>query len=362
MKMEKKTLTSLAMITFLMTSTAVIAMAEGEEAKPGASTASTVQLKETEKQNPPLAASKKGWSFFGLFTWEQSDSSIKEASHISTPSTVLTAEFPKEDPIPTEEDLMRVSMSLTPDQLQQVLQAESSNNPETLRNAEGILNSSSALTVPSSAPVEPLSTEQESALRRLWNRFFGKAAVSHIEEPGGTSTSQVPSTSSSSSLSHSEEAIHTRTPGRIAIDGDDAPLLELSFPGDYKLADTLKDKRSGAHSPSVTPGTDEIKGDGFNYFFTVSKEQMAPLNNATLQFQVEMKSNAPAYIEYWDGRKEMTSVPHSGNGQWETLTVEFTVNTDGARWFNFYPAILPAVEGIEDPSTQIRNSKLYYKK
>jgi hypothetical protein len=176
-----------------------------------------------------------------------------------------------------------------------------------------------------------------------------------------SSSSSSSSSSGSMSLSDAGGAIPTRIPGKIAIYGDDAPLSVLSFPGDYKLADTLREKRLGGRPLSV-PDADEIKGDGFNYYCTVSREEMARLNNATLLFQVEMKSNAPAYIEYWDGLKEILSLPHTGSDQWETLTVEFTVNSETGRWFNFYPAILPAVEGIENPSTQIRNCTLHYKK
>jgi hypothetical protein len=188
------------------------------------------------------------------------------------------------------------------------------------------------------------------------------APVEPIEALASTFQTSFPS--SSMSLPHEEEAIPTRTLGKIAINGDDAPLSVLSFPGDFKLADTLREKRLGEHplSVSITSDADEIKGDGFNYYFTVPRDQIAPLNNATLRFQVEMKSNAPAYIEYWDGLKEIRSASHSGSGQWETLTVEFTVNSEAGRWFNFYPAILSAVEGIENPSTQIRNCILHYKK
>jgi hypothetical protein len=175
---------------------------------------------------------------------------------------------------------------------------------------------------------------------------------------------EVAASSSSRLLPLAEGAIPVRTPGRIAIYRDGAPFSVLSFPGDFKLADTLREKRLGGHplSVSITPEVDEIKGDGFNYYFTVSKEQMLPLNGATLRFQVNMRSNAPAYIEYWDGLKEIRSASHSGSDQWETLAVELTVNSDGAKWFNFYPAILSAVEGIENPSTQIRNCILHYRK
>jgi hypothetical protein len=343
MKMEKKTLTSLAIITFLMTSTAVVAMAEdtkSDEHTPG----STIQIKEIEPRTPS-ASPKKSFSIFNPSTWFSSRSSVEEEKKdgANTPPNIIPAALLIEAPIPTPEELISRSVHLDRAQLEEVLNAARSENPDALNDAKEILISNPVPTVPSSAPVETLTAEDEGWIRSLWNRLWGAGSTMTKAQPDVSPVEDLKG--ASSLLSHSEEAIPMRTPGKIAIEGDGAPLSVLSFPGDYKLADTLKDKRMGGHPLSLTPDSDEIKGDGFNYYFTVPSEEMAPLNGATLVFQVEMNSNAPAYIEYWDGRNEMKSTPHSGNGEWETLTVELTVNTNDARWFNFYPAILPAVEG-----------------
>jgi hypothetical protein len=189
MKMEKKTLTSLAMITFLMTSTAVVAMAEdtkSDELTPG----STVQRKGTDKQilsTPP----KKSWSFFGLFSWGEPDSSTPEASPASMPSAAPVPH--SENSPPTTEDLMRASMSLTHDQLKQVIQAGKSDDPETHRNAEEIINSALKQTVPSSAPVESLPAEQK---RTFWGMLLNMFWTTESAAEASTSTGSQPSSSS----------------------------------------------------------------------------------------------------------------------------------------------------------------------
>jgi hypothetical protein len=99
MKMEKKTLTSLAIITFLMSSTAVIAMAEGEEARPNTAAALTVQLQGTEEQdksssNVPVAPASGGiLSALNPFNWFSGATSTSSAppsaeeQQKNTPST-----------------------------------------------------------------------------------------------------------------------------------------------------------------------------------------------------------------------------------------------------------------------------------
>lgn len=194
--MEKKTFTSLAIITFLMTSTAVVAMNTDEE-KRGAPS-STVQLKETEEQIPSTP-SKKGWSFFGLFSWGTSDSSTLEAIPPSMPSSAPVIIPDGQNSPPTTEDFMRASMSLTHEQLQLLKEADSSNDPKTHKDAEEIISSALQQSTPLSAPVESLSQEQKRTFWRvLRDMFWGtestvEASTSTGGQPSSSSIDSTPS-------------------------------------------------------------------------------------------------------------------------------------------------------------------------
>ncbi|MDZ4322468.1 MAG: hypothetical protein U1A05_00030, partial [Alphaproteobacteria bacterium] len=144
MKMEKNTLTSLAMITFLMSSTAVVAMNPEEEARPNTAAGLTVQLQGTEEQNPPLATS--GWSLFSLSTWFSSTSPVKEVSHTSIPSAapagvsgeslpttaILSGQAKEKEGL---DSFIAKSMTLDPEQLKKIWEAAEANDLEAIEIA-----------------------------------------------------------------------------------------------------------------------------------------------------------------------------------------------------------------------------------
>ncbi|MBX9786435.1 MAG: hypothetical protein K2Y08_03750, partial [Alphaproteobacteria bacterium] len=249
--MEKKTLTSLAMITFLMTSTAVIAM--GDEEKP-ATTASALQLKKIEEQIPSTPP-KKAWSFFGIFTWGGSDSSTIEASPASMPSSAPAIEHLRENSGPTEEEFLQASMSLTRDQLQELIKDEIIPNP------------TPALTVPSSDPVESLSTEQVGALRRLWNRFWGTGSATETKVlPGAVIEEDRASVPSSSNLAGSSSQIEPEVrpsvklnPASFAIVRDDIKGRGLMTPFSFN---------------SPQEGSFKVSGEGTLFYQVLSKPLM----------------------------------------------------------------------------------------
>ncbi|MBX9621803.1 MAG: hypothetical protein K2X28_07270 [Alphaproteobacteria bacterium] len=72
----------------------------------------------------------------------------------------------------TEADLLSRSVLLDPQQLQQLVDAAKSEDPEVVKKAQEILTTTSTPTVPSSAPVEELTQEKEGLLRSLFRRFF----------------------------------------------------------------------------------------------------------------------------------------------------------------------------------------------
>jgi ribonucleotide reductase alpha subunit len=133
---------------------------------------------------------------------------------------------------------------------------------------------------------------------------------------------------------------------------------KFSFPGSFKLVDVSKGQRAFPREISLCEGEGltQIQGDSYNYLFSATREAMEPFKGRTLTFTVDLKTQIPgAYIEYWDGGKEMKSAPHTGSGEWEILKVEFIVNTQNARWFVFYPAILPATDIPQMPVVEIKN-------
>lgn len=219
--MEKKTLTSLAMITFLMTSTAVIAMEEdrstelpsavgvqlkeAEEQGPSSSTAIAVQLND-EEQGPSsstvTAAPTSGGILSALnpfnywpFTSTSTPSAIPPVEEIQGGANNIPSASPAEGPgessastpsVTTPEDnekgladFLATSMVLNADDVlfQQVLDTAASDGPDALENAKRILNAVPTSTGSSSAPTDPLITEKEGFLTRWWNYWRAKPAT-----------------------------------------------------------------------------------------------------------------------------------------------------------------------------------------
>jgi hypothetical protein len=173
-----------------MTSTAVVAM--DEDTKPAdaqpSSSAITVQLKETEEQNQPLAT-PKSWSLFSSSTWFSSTSPVEETSDTSIPSTAPT-EKPGESSLlspalsgPTEEEeglnsLKNSILLLSDEDRNKVFQAAESDDPEAIENARKTIDAAKASPAPSSAPAESLIQQNEWLIARLWNKLWGtKPAV-----------------------------------------------------------------------------------------------------------------------------------------------------------------------------------------
>ena len=85
-------------------------------------------------------------------------------------------------------------------------------------------------------------------------------------------------------------------------------------------------------------------------------------DKATFLFTVELKSiNPGAYIQYWDGVKSISSVPYNGKDEWATLSVEFIVDAQKARFHRLYAAILGPVKNNDKPSVDVRNIQLLQK-
>jgi hypothetical protein len=106
-----------------------------------------------------------------------------------------------------------------------------------------------------------------------------------------------------------------------------------------------------------------VKGDGYVFYYQIPKEEMAPLKGQTVSFEADVFSDTPgAYIQYWGyhnaSSKKLKSSPHTGNGTWEKLRLNFTVDGSASQFF-LYPAIMPGVkEGSPAPVVEIRNVRL----
>lgn len=110
-------------------------------------------------------------------------------------------------------------------------------------------------------------------------------------------------------------------------------------------------------------GEVEILGD--NYTLYNDKLDLKNFDQTTFLFSVELRRTKPGtYIQYWDGVKSVSFPPYNGKGksEWETLSVEFTVDAQQACFHRLYAAILGTTKDNGAPSMDIKNIKLKSKK
>jgi hypothetical protein len=103
----------------------------------------------------------------------------------------------------------------------------------------------------------------------------------------------------------------------------------------------------------------EVLGD--NYTLYNNLPSLKDFDTTTFLFSVELRgTRAGALIQYWDGIKTVNSTPYNGNrkGEWETLSVEFTVDAKAARFHRLYAVILGPTKGANPSSIDIKNIKL----
>lgn len=220
--MEKKTLTSFAIITFLMSSTAVVAMNEEVDRSAELTSGPAVQLKVAEEQDQPPSSSvpavlteepaaeqTSGGGVFAFlnplnywpFTSTSTPSAISpiEETQVDSTNTIPSAAPAEESPtsIPSatppgqQEEregltaFLATSMVLNADDpvFQQVLNAAAANGPDALEKAKQILNAAPTSTASSSAPTDPLVAEKEGFLTRWWNYLRAKPALTTEAQP-----------------------------------------------------------------------------------------------------------------------------------------------------------------------------------
>ncbi|MBY0500577.1 MAG: hypothetical protein K2P93_01060 [Alphaproteobacteria bacterium] len=126
------------------------------------------------------------------------------------------------------------------------------------------------------------------------------------------------------------------------------------------------EQKARKHGPKVVtekyPGQVAITGDGYVLYSQLSSTDMKKLHGQKFRFEVEMKSTTPgAYVQYWGFKKsseKLKSAPHSGNGAWQTLSVDFTIDKEATQYL-IYPAIMPAVpSNSEAPVVKVRNVRI----
>ncbi|MBY0501121.1 MAG: hypothetical protein K2P93_03870 [Alphaproteobacteria bacterium] len=107
-------------------------------------------------------------------------------------------------------------------------------------------------------------------------------------------------------------------------------------------------------------GQVKLTGDGYVFYYKLTKEEIVKFHDQELIFSADIKSNTPgAYMQYWDypNPDKTQSSPNKGKGEWETLKLKFKVDASRQQ-FLLYPAILPAVEGTEAPEVEVKNVRL----
>jgi len=106
----------------------------------------------------------------------------------------------------------------------------------------------------------------------------------------------------------------------------------------------------------------EILGENYTIYTDIGS--LEGLDQGTFLFNVELRGTKPGtYIQYWDGGEPVNSIFYNGNGknEWETLSIEFKVDAQHARFHRLYAAIRGATKGSDTPSVIIRNVKLWQK-
>jgi hypothetical protein len=106
-----------------------------------------------------------------------------------------------------------------------------------------------------------------------------------------------------------------------------------------------------------------VEGDGYVFYYQIPTAEMKLLHGKQFRFEVDALSHTPgAYIQYWGYRnassEKIKSFAHSGDGSWQKLSLDFTIDEDDTMHF-LYPIILPAIsEGSDTPVVEVRNVRV----
>jgi len=133
-------------------------------------------------------------------------------------------------------------------------------------------------------------------------------------------------------------------------------------PSKWKLVSSSRAPNIGDKPLSLQNRKSGVEIVGTTYTFARDLPMLKEFPHNTFFFNVTMRGTKPgAYIQYWDGLKSIDSLPYIGKkGEWETLSVEFTVNPN-ARFYRFYAAILGSAKGNEVPSIEIKDVSIQIK-
>jgi len=125
-------------------------------------------------------------------------------------------------------------------------------------------------------------------------------------------------------------------------------------PKGWKLVDSSKNQDV---SLKKTRKGIAILGDHYSFYTNVPN--LKNFDKTPFVFSVDVRSTTPGtYIQYYDGKNFVNSARYtSKKNEWQTLNVEFTVNTK-ARFHRLYAAILGSVKGKDKHSVEIANIKL----
>ncbi|MBY0500795.1 MAG: hypothetical protein K2P93_02185 [Alphaproteobacteria bacterium] len=153
------------------------------------------------------------------------------------------------------------------------------------------------------------------------------------------------------------------------------PIFNSSFrtipsqtrPQNYEFVeDPVQQINKGWGPVSITSrgeGHIVVEGDGYVFYQKIPAQDMLSLDGANLRFEADVFSNTPgAYIQYWGYQSpqspKLMSTHHTGDGTWQKLSLEFTVNGSDKMFF-LYPAILSGLKGLSTvPVVEVKNVTL----
>jgi hypothetical protein len=140
-----------------------------------------------------------------------------------------------------------------------------------------------------------------------------------------------------------------------------------TIPQGYRLDPDPAQTRGTKGALSVAPrgeGHVALTGDGYVFYYKLLKTEVDLFTGQKVSFEVDMRSDTPgAYIQYWDypNPHKTQSAPYDGSGEWRTLKLDFTINSQQTMFF-LYPAIMPGVkEGSPPPVVEVKNVRFQRK-
>jgi len=135
------------------------------------------------------------------------------------------------------------------------------------------------------------------------------------------------------------------------------------LPKEWKLTDQEQGRTGNPSYLRKKPTGIEILGDDYTFYSKVP--DLNNFNKKTFLFNVTLRGTKPGVvIQYWDGKNPITSDPYKSKiGEWETLSIEFTVDTQKAQFHRLYAAILGSQKNsdIDIPSVEVIDVALQQK-